>query len=180
MKDTKQRIADTLEAMLSERGIAQVTVSDIIERSGVSRQTFYNNFIAIYDLVYWTHCLRIKEAVETFWREGDFCLAFTMAAEVIREHRPFYLQIIRTEGVNSFQRLFARQNVELCKVRIQNVSGKLPDAEEQFLLEFYWYGAAQKLVDWIEKNDTLSPASLARLLHESLPAKLRKYWPAPK
>ena len=173
---TKMKIADGLEELLLSNSISKITVSDIVNVCGVSRQTFYNNFVDIYDLLYWTHAIRIKEAVDTFWEKEDFIHAFEMATVIMRKHKVFYQQIIRKEGVNSFQRLFAQQNVELSKVRIKKMIQKECNKEEEFLLELYWYGAAQMLVNWILDGMKEEPIQLANLLFEGLPVMLRQYW----
>lgn len=173
---TKMKLADALEQILQNSSISKITVSDIVNVSGVSRQTFYNNFIDIYDLVYWTHVVRTKEAVDTFWENEDFCQSFEMSTTIMKEHKNFYQQIIRKEGVNSFQRLFAQQNIELSKVRIKNVSDKKIDKKIEFVLELYWYGTAQMLVNWIENGMKEKPKELAKLFYEGLPLSLRQYW----
>ena len=173
---TKMKLADALEQILQNTSISKVTVLDIVNISGVSRQTFYNNFIDIYDLVYWTHMVRTKEAIDTFWENEDFCQSFEMSIIIMREHKIFYQQIIRKEGVNSFQRLFAQQNIELSKVRIKNVSDRKIDKKIEFLLELYWYGTAQMLVNWIENGMKEKPKELAQLFYEGLPLSLRHYW----
>lgn len=173
---TKQTFANTLENLLQDNTISKLTISDIVTHSGLSRQTFYNNFVDIYDLIYWTHAIRIKEAVDTFWQNADFCQAFETATTIMQQHKTFYQQIVRKEGVNSFQRLFAQSNIELSKLRISNVSGQATNSAIDFLLELYWYGTAQVLVNWIEDGMKEEPATLARLLYDGLPQPLKQYW----
>ena len=172
----KMKLADGLEEILQEKSISKLTISDIVGVSGVSRQTFYNNFIDIYDLVYWTHTMRIREAVDTFWEEEDFVQAFETATIIMRKHKIFYQQIIRKEGINSFQSLFAHQNVELSKLRIKKKLQKDCNREEEFLLELYWYGVSQMLINWILDGMKEEPKELAKLFYEGLPVLLRKYW----
>ena len=146
-QSTKLKLANTLEALLQKIPIEKITISDIVE------------------------------AVDTFWKEENFCQAFSTATTIMQQHKTFYQQIVRKEGINSFQRLFAQGNIELSKIRIQNVSGKDITSTLNFLLELYWFGAAQVLVNWIADGMKDSPARLASLLYEGLPLSLRQYWP---
>lgn len=173
---TKSKFANTLESLLQNNTISKLTISDIVAHSGLSRQTFYNNFVDIYDLIYWTHAIRIREAVDNFWNNADFCQAFETATSIMQQHKIFYQQIVRKEGVNSFQRLFAQSNIELSKIRINNVSNQPLESGTDFLLELYWYGTAQVLVNWIENGMKEEPAVLARLLYDGLPLPLKQYW----
>lgn len=176
-QSTKETFADTLEELLQHNTISKITISDIVTASKLSRQTFYNNFVDIYDLIYWTHATRIKEAVDTFWQNSNFCQAFETATIIMQQHKTFYQQIVRKDGINSFQRLFAQSNIELSKLRIFKVTGSPIDSTASFLLELYWFGTAQVLVNWIEDGMKESPATLARLFYEGLPLTLRSYWP---
>ena len=120
--------------------------------------------------------MRIREAVDTFWQNSDFCQAFETATTIMRQHKNFYQQIVRKEGANSFQRLFAQSNIELSKIQIHNVSGKSTDSATDFILELYWYGTAQVLINWIEDGMKQEPAVLSQLLYDGLPLPLKQYW----
>ena len=177
--ESKGKIAAAFEQLLQKNSILKISVSDITAASGLSRQTFYNNFIDVYDLVYWMHSEHIREVVEVFWKEDDFCQAFESALRIMRAHGEFYTQVIRKEGVNSFQQLFCARNIELSANRICHVSGNENevDADARFMLELYWHGASQMVVNWIADGMRGDPAEHARLLYESLPQRLRPYWP---
>ena len=48
---TKQAIVDTFIKLLNEKPLSRITVTEIIETCGVSRNTFYYHFEDIYGLV---------------------------------------------------------------------------------------------------------------------------------
>ena len=50
---TRQRLADAVKAEMERAPLDKITVSQIVERAGVTRQTFYRNFRDKYDLVNW-------------------------------------------------------------------------------------------------------------------------------
>lgn len=174
---SKMKLADTLENLIKEEGISKITVSKVVSTSGLSRQTFYNNFQDIQDLLYWTHDAYTRNAIDTFWENEDFCQAFYTSTSIMREHKVFYQQLIRKEGSNSFQKSFMRQNTDLSKIRIQKVSGREITEKEEFLLELYWHGAAKMLVNWIFDGMKEEPEELGALFYEALPMPLRQYWP---
>lgn len=51
--NTKRILADSLEGLLRERPLGEITVQDITAASGLSRSTFYKHFEDKYDLVGW-------------------------------------------------------------------------------------------------------------------------------
>lgn len=175
-QDTKKRLAEALTELLRNNDISKITISDIVSFSGVSRQTFYNHFIDIYDLLYWSHCDHNDEYVERFWEDEDFRKAFTGSLQMMKSRKLFYRQIMRKEGQNSFQNSFMQSNIELSKVRIKMVTGKDSTSAEDFLLELYWTGVSQMLVKWIAGGMQEDPKEMAQLFYDALPMSLRQYW----
>ena len=52
-KSTKQDILHTLLEMLRDTPLDEITVKDLTERCGISRQAFYYHFSDIYAVVDW-------------------------------------------------------------------------------------------------------------------------------
>lgn len=52
-KSTKQDILDTLLILLRDKTISDITVKDLTERCGISRQAFYYHFQDLYAVVDW-------------------------------------------------------------------------------------------------------------------------------
>ena len=50
---TKKALADALKKMMVVKPIDRITVNDVVETCGVSRQTFYYHFDDVYDLLEW-------------------------------------------------------------------------------------------------------------------------------
>ena len=50
---TRLRLARAMEELMRERALENVTVTELCARCGVTRQTFYRNFLDKYDLVNW-------------------------------------------------------------------------------------------------------------------------------
>ena len=53
MADRKQIFADTLVDLLKEKPLDKITVTELVERCGVTRQAFYYHFSDIYEIVEW-------------------------------------------------------------------------------------------------------------------------------
>lgn len=71
---TRHLIAQALEDLLRQKTLDKITVKEIVEKSGVNRQTFYYNFEDIYALVEWifeekTRALAGQVDLEADWKE---------------------------------------------------------------------------------------------------------------
>lgn len=85
-KPTKGLLADALEALLTEKPLNKITVSEIAESSSVSRMTFYYHFKDIHDLLKWTFMRHVDAAYEQAsgsdkakWQQGlDHLFSFLL------------------------------------------------------------------------------------------------------
>ena len=71
MASQRGRLVDAMAQMVAEKGYPATTVADVVERAGVSRRTFYEQFadkeacfLAAYDVGLTVVLGRIKDAVE--------------------------------------------------------------------------------------------------------------------
>lgn len=51
--DMKEKIADQLNALLRRKSLDKITVKELVDGCGISRQTFYYHFQDIMDVVEW-------------------------------------------------------------------------------------------------------------------------------
>ena len=50
---TKYRLAQAIKTCMRTASVDDITVKSIVETCGVTRQTFYRNFLDKYDLINW-------------------------------------------------------------------------------------------------------------------------------
>jgi len=63
LKTAKYAFAESLKKMLEKTTLDQITVKDIVEDCGVSRQAFYYYFNDIYDLLEWIYIAEAEAAL---------------------------------------------------------------------------------------------------------------------
>ena len=61
---TKKLIAETLLSMAQHKNLDKITVTDLVEACGISRQTFYYHFQDILDVIEWTIGQAVQNALE--------------------------------------------------------------------------------------------------------------------
>ena len=52
-EQTKYRLAQAMKTCMKEKPVDRITVQQIVDVCGVTRQTFYRNFLDKYDLINW-------------------------------------------------------------------------------------------------------------------------------
>ena len=51
MSDTKRKMAQALKELMAEKPLKRITIQDIVERSHMTRQSFYYHFQDIYEVL---------------------------------------------------------------------------------------------------------------------------------
>ena len=92
-QDTKQKIALALHQLMQERPVRKITVHDLMERTRMTRQSFYYHFQDIQDVLVW-HCeqqlaVPLKNADELTFEEW-----MVQALNIVYRDRGFYRQIL--------------------------------------------------------------------------------------
>ncbi len=67
---TKEHIMESFLSLLEDKPLTDISVSEIVERAGVSKRSFYNHFVDKYDLMGYAY----RELVEQEWyKDGRRC-----------------------------------------------------------------------------------------------------------
>ncbi|MFI3239415.1 MAG: TetR/AcrR family transcriptional regulator [Bacteroidales bacterium] len=72
---SKNIIANTLIEIIKTESFADITISEICDKSPLVRKTFYNNFKSKNDIIIYVSDKLLKEFVETIHRDGIYTLS---------------------------------------------------------------------------------------------------------
>ena len=105
----KKMLANTLKELMNEKPLTKITVQDLTKKCGISRQTFYNHFHDIYELVEWIY---LNEAHITLgenisyenWQD-----ALEALFQYMDDNRNFVLNTYRSVSKESVERLLQRE-----------------------------------------------------------------------
>lgn len=152
------------------REFDEITVRDISRVSGLSRTTFYNNFLDIYDLAFFVFELESIEAVNLMFEEDNFVKSFTESMRFMRKNKNFYEKVVKLEGPNSFAKNYYKKVLKHTREYYRN---QYLTEEVEFALEIYWTGATLKLENWIKGDMKESPEKMGENFYKSMPEILR-------
>lgn len=93
-------LSDTLLELCKEKKLQSITVQDILKRSGVSRQAFYNRFRDKYELIQWTYLHNILCDFLNNGPYGSYYLNTLNYYRAINNHRDFMRQACQISGQN--------------------------------------------------------------------------------
>lgn len=103
---TKKKIANAFKQELECHSFDNISVSLIMKRAGIRRQTFYDNFIDKYDLVGWIFQSGLSEQISD---RLDFLSGLDLLQELFyffEKHVSFYAKLFRIVDQNDFSTYF--------------------------------------------------------------------------
>ena len=95
--DIKEILANGLLDLCHKKDLSQVTVKDLLETTGVSRQTFYNHFKDKYDLIKWIY---LNEVILKIENDDDWTEKYKEIFKYFIENRQMVLNIYNCEAQN--------------------------------------------------------------------------------
>lgn len=147
MKDT---IATTYQEMVKRRNVDKITVKDLVEECGISRQTFYYHFQDITDVVAWSIQKGLQQSLKLSLEAEDSETALQYFVDATKENRPIIerlLQSRRREQVEVMVLDAIRTFLEEL-LRHRKPDLKVNDEDLDLALRFATYGVAGILLDY--------------------------------
>lgn len=159
----KEVFSQALEELMREKKLDNITTSDIIRRSGLSRSTFYRHFVDKYDLAIW----RFKSFLAILSRDhsSEETSAQNLHALIqkIDIERDYYKSLLEYQGQNSFAEYYLEITLEWAQ-EIKNKKGVQLSQKDYYILRYHAAGIMDILSEWLGSDDPLSADDFAELI----------------
>lgn len=93
MSDTKRRLAMALKELLQEKPLKKITIQDIVERSHMTRQSFYYHFQDVYEVLELICQYDLVDRI-TYREEESFAEWLEHLVVLVEENRWFYRKLL--------------------------------------------------------------------------------------
>ena len=163
LKNAKEMFAESLKKMLQQKTLDHITVKDIVEDCGVSRQAFYYHFSDIYHLVEWifieesSAALAKNRDIDT-WKQG-YCHVLQRMQENINLVVNSYRSISR-EYLEAFMYRVLYQ-VIYPVVEEQATGLNVEAKHKKFIAHFYSLAVVSVGIDWVRTGMKEKPEDIA-------------------
>ena len=155
-KSTKMDILHTLLEMLRDTPLDEITVKDLTERCGISRQAFYYHFADIYAVVDWglqqelQKLQTMPELVTQFGRN----LVVEGALEQMRANRSTVLNAYRAFERSYVEHYLKKSNYPVLQHKLGHEAEGLQVTEDQiaFVAELYTVGLLSVVLNWLDRG----------------------------
>lgn len=162
--------SQALESLLTEKNFKDITVSDILAKSGLSRSTFYRFFSDKYELATWPY----REFVETkilghpdVWNKSE-ALTSDMVNHLY-ENKDYYQKIASYSGQNSLFEEIRHIAKHADLIALQEKTGRKISEDNEFFVSLIAAGLAALINDWLLSGCLIPPEKFIHLLNQSNP-----------
>ncbi|MGN1405586.1 MAG: TetR/AcrR family transcriptional regulator C-terminal domain-containing protein [Erysipelotrichaceae bacterium] len=151
---TKRALANTLKELMKEKSFAKISVTDICERCGMNRKSFYYHFEDKYDLVNWIFDMDYLAIIKKHAREDSWTIIRELCEHFYAE-RNYYRKVLKIEGQNSFREHFHDFLYSLFRARLSDLT-KVEGIKE-FQLNFFSDAVVDTFNRWLTSPNPITP-----------------------
>ena len=165
--NVKNIIAIALLELCETKSLEALTVKQILEKSGVSRQTFYNHFIDKNDLIQYVY----KEKIIPDFHDNNMNISFydslVIAFENMKKYHHFMKQACLMEGQNCLKDYIFNHCKEFDLKWHQELYGDEPMPESlRFATEYHATASSSMTLSWILSDMPVSCEEIAKMITE--------------
>ena len=170
--DIKYKLANAMKECMVSAPVEKITVKEIVDACGITRQTFYRNFQDKYDLINWYFDKILLESFEHMGEGRTVYEGLVKKFEFILEEKLFFRAAFKSDEQNCLKDHDFQLITEFYTNKIETKSGKKLTEDLKFLLEMYCQGSIYMTVQWVLGKKKATPEELAKILVDAMPAEL--------
>ncbi len=155
---TKQALAASLRELMEEVPFEKINVSQICERCGMNRKSFYYHFKDKYDLVNWifdTEFISLVSASmssDSYQEQWDF---IEKSCRYFYENRSFYRKALQIKGQNSFSDHYMEYFAPILRSRLSHLLGD--EHLDEFSIDFFSDAMLCAMKRWLLAKNCMPP-----------------------
>ena len=169
---TKYRLAESMKECMCHTPVDAITVRQITENCGLTRQTFYRNFMDKFALINWYFDKLLLKSFEYMGQGKTVQEGLQLKFSYIAEEKEFFRAAFRYDRQNSLREHDFQLIFRFYQDLIQLKTGAPASEDIRFLLEMYCHSSIYMTVRWVTGELTCTPEGLAATLVDGMPGKL--------
>ena len=167
-KKTRHAIQTALMALMADKPLDKITVSELAAKADINRKTFYNHYATIQE---------VRRELDQQYIDTIFSfMEQTEPEELTRDPSPFVHQLVRAmvlqpvrarlifESGESIYLAGHMRSLVLPYVSRMAQQHNIPASYLNYALEYIVYGALAMLNSWVHAEYPLSPQEMERML----------------
>ncbi|MGY3724980.1 transcriptional regulator, TetR family [Granulicatella balaenopterae] len=176
MSNMKQIFTNTLLEMLKSKELNEITVTDIAQKCGVSRQAFYYYFDDIYDMVEWFFMEETDKALMAYTDIDTWQMGYIHLMEWAKKNQNIIMntyQSVQREYVEVFMNRVLYQYI-IQVVEHESKGLTVTDEQCAYIANFYTLAINAITLEWIRKNMHEPPVEVAEKVNFMIEGDFKK------
>lgn len=165
--NTKRKLSKSLISLLTSKSITEIDVSELCEKAGINRTTFYKHYTSLYHL--------LDELIVQFFKKIETLFLSLSSGEntaskvayllkYLKQNREFVTIIMNNNSFSSISERLIQLNF-ICNLINSNIQyRKNAYVSEDYYVDFIISGWIAAIRRWVNENCDLDVNTLARLL----------------
>ena len=165
--NTKRKLSKSLISLLTSKSITEIDVSELCEKAGINRTTFYKHYASLYHL--------LDELIVQFFKRIETLFLSLSSGEnttskvayllkYLKQNREFVTIIMNNNSFSSISERLIQLNF-VCNLINSNIQyRKNAYVSEDYYIDFIISGWIAAIRRWVNENCDLDVNTLARLL----------------
>ena len=172
-EEMKYRLAEAVKVCMKTTSVEKITVKEIVDACGTTRQTFYRHFQDKYDLVNWYFDKILLESFEHMGEGETIYEGLVKKFQYIQKEKLFFKMAFKSDDQNCLRDHDFELITRFYTDKIEKKSGQKLSEHLHFLLEMYCQGSVYMTIQWVLGRKKTTPRELAKALTEAVPAELK-------
>ena len=171
--NVKPLIADAFLKLSKEKNIDKITVKDIVDECGISRQSFYYHFQDILEVIEWSAEQAFQKLLERSMETDDAEAVFQDFITASDEASAMLRKLLNSQKREQVERLMVRAVRTYLQemIRRKGPITDIPYEDAETALSFCTYGIVGLLLEYCEKKE-VDRAQLARQMYRLLTGRM--------
>lgn len=163
---TKEVIAYSLKYLTRNNNLEDISITQIMEETGLRRQTFYDHFDDKYDLLTWILGHELTKEIENHIENRDLSNMIKNTLEYLNTNKIFYTKVFLSDKFNSFNNYFSHYFQQIFEIIVmdknygQHKSTSLEEIDKhqfELIVNFNTAGFTDAVKSWLINESQVSP-----------------------
>lgn len=161
----KEILADALVSMVDKKSLQKITIKDIIDKTGVSRQSFYNHFQDKNDLIQYVYLTKIIPDYNQDDHQIDFYTSLLDSFKRMKKYHNFMKQACLIDEKNCLKDYMYEHCMEYDLKWHQEMYGKdaLPETIK-FATQYHANASSSMTLSWILSDMPVSCEEITKMI----------------
>ncbi len=181
---TKKALSNALKELLKEKPVNKITISELCEKTGIRRQSFYYHFADLRELIEWTCYVEVEAVLKENRTYSSWEAGFLDIFKLAKKEKPFIMNIYHGVSVSLLQDYMCHLTLPLLRHVVNEVAEDLniddvTETDKEFIERFYTIAFVDVVISWVNRDMKDDPKAiidhLSPLIKGTIPNALKAY-----